>query len=120
LSSARTSPAGTGAALYARQHHEAVYGQGVGLQCNSYAIATIDEHPRPLPLDLIREHVATFKRFAAEHPEMRFHVTAIGRVHARTDCTDFCRRSRPTARYLRSLLGSQFPATPCTYAAKNK
>jgi hypothetical protein len=69
---------GKGAARYARQRHGAVYGQGVGLQGNSYAIPTEDERLRTLPLDAIREHVAAFKRFAAEHPELTFQVTAIG------------------------------------------
>jgi len=69
---------GKGAALYARQHHGAVYGQGIGLQGDSYAIPTKDEHLRTLPLAVIRQHVEDFKRFAAEHPEMTFQVTAIG------------------------------------------
>ena len=33
---------GAGAALYARQHHGAIYGQARGLQGNSYAIVTKD------------------------------------------------------------------------------
>ena len=69
---------GKGAALYARQHHGAIYGQGIGLQGDSYAIPTKDEHIRTLPLDVIRHHVEDFKRFAAEHPETTFQVTAIG------------------------------------------
>jgi hypothetical protein len=69
---------GKGAALYARQHHGALYGQAVGLQGNSYAIPTKDEYLRTLPLEAIRQYVDEFKRFAADHPEMTFQVTAIG------------------------------------------
>ena len=34
---------GAGAAQYAVKHHGAIYGQGVGLQNNSYALPTKDE-----------------------------------------------------------------------------
>lgn len=33
---------GKGAALWARQHRGAIYGQGIGLQGNSYAIPSKD------------------------------------------------------------------------------
>ncbi|HTU91464.1 MAG TPA: hypothetical protein VMF69_15385 [Gemmataceae bacterium] len=69
---------GKGAALYARQHHGAIYGQGVGLQGDSYGIPTKDGQLRTLPLEAIRRHVEDFKHFAADHPEMTFQVTAIG------------------------------------------
>jgi hypothetical protein len=69
---------GAGAAKYARQHHGAVYGQGVGLQGNSYAIPTKDEWIRTLPLDIIKEHVQIFLRYARENPTMLFELTPIG------------------------------------------
>ncbi len=69
---------GKGAALHARQHHGAIYGRGVGLQGNSYAIPTKDEHVRALPLDRIKPYVDQFLAFAKDHPEMTFQVTAIG------------------------------------------
>jgi hypothetical protein len=69
---------GKGAALYARQHHGAVYGRGMGLQGNSYAIPTKDARLNSLPLDEIRRYVDEFKAFASAHPEMIFQVTAIG------------------------------------------
>ena len=69
---------GKGAALYARQHHGAVYGQGVGLQGNSYAIPTKDARLRTLPVDAIATHVQTFLNFAGQHPEWVFRITAIG------------------------------------------
>jgi len=74
---------GKGAALYAREHCGAIYGQGEGLQGQSYAIPTKGEAPRGqpmpiLPLHEIEWHVARFLQFAAEHPELTFKVTAIG------------------------------------------
>jgi hypothetical protein len=69
---------GKGAALYARQHHGAVNGQGVGLQGTSYAIPTKDEQLNTLHLELISRYVEQFKEFARAHPEMMFPVTAIG------------------------------------------
>lgn len=69
---------GKGAALYARQHHGAIYGQREGRQGNSYAIPTKDESLRTLPLAMIREHVEVFLRYAERHAVERFHVTAIG------------------------------------------
>ena len=69
---------GKGAALHALKHYGAIYGQGIGLQGDSYAIPTKDYRLHPLPLADIARHVEEFKRFAANHPEMRFQVTAIG------------------------------------------
>jgi hypothetical protein len=69
---------GKGAALFARQNHGAVYGQGVGSQGNSYAIPTRDRRLATLPLSQIEAYVAQFKAFAAEHPDLWFWVTAIG------------------------------------------
>lgn len=69
---------GKGAALYARNHYGAIYGQGVGIQGNSYAIPTKDERLRTLPLDVIEEHVNDFIQYARRHPEMTFQLTPIG------------------------------------------
>jgi hypothetical protein len=69
---------GKGAALFARQNHGAKYGQGIGLQGNSYAIPTKDSRLAALPLPQIEAYVSQFKAFAAEHPELQFTVTAIG------------------------------------------
>jgi hypothetical protein len=69
---------GKGAALHARQHHGAIYGQGEGLQGSSYGIPTKDERLRTLPLETVRDHVERFKGFARQHPELTFEVTAIG------------------------------------------
>lgn len=69
---------GAGAALYARKNHGAIYGQGIGLQGNSYGIPTKDEGLRSLPLGEIQRHIEDFLRFALEHPEIEFQVTPIG------------------------------------------
>jgi len=69
---------GKGAALHALKYCKAVYGQGVGIQGDSYAIPTKDEYIRTLPLDRITLYVKEFKEFASQHPEMTFNVTKIG------------------------------------------
>lgn len=69
---------GKGAALTARQHHGAVYGQGVGLHGNSYAIPTKDERLKVLPLDMIQCYVRAFIAVAKLNPQLTFNVTRIG------------------------------------------
>lgn len=70
---------GKGAALEAIQKYGAIYGQGVGLQGQSYAIPTKDERLYPLALPHINEFVTLFKTFANLHQEVfRFNVTRIG------------------------------------------
>lgn len=69
---------GRGAALYARKHCGAVYGQAYGLQGTSFAIPTKDAALRSLPLDAIRRWVDQFLDFAAENAALTFEVTPIG------------------------------------------
>jgi hypothetical protein len=69
---------GRGAALDARYHHGAIYGQGEGMQGRSYAIPTKDKRLRPLQLETIETGVQTFLVFAAAHPELTFRVTPVG------------------------------------------
>lgn len=69
---------GKGAALFARQNKGAIYGQGIGLQGQSYAIPTKDERIRTLPLHQIEEHVNVFLQFARDNPHLEFEVTEIG------------------------------------------
>lgn len=69
---------GKGAALFARQNRGAIYGQGSGLQGDSYAIPTKDEYLKTLPLAKIKVFVNAFIVFAERHPEMEFEVTRIG------------------------------------------
>jgi hypothetical protein len=69
---------GKGAALYARKHHGAQYGVGVGPTGSSYAIPTKDERIRTLPLERIAGFVSDFLAYAREHPDLAFEVTKIG------------------------------------------
>ena len=69
---------GKGAALYAKQHHGAIYGQGVGLQGNSYAIPTKDAKIKTLPLSVIAMYVKMFLKFAQDNQNLTFDVTRIG------------------------------------------
>jgi len=62
-----------GAARVARERFGAIYGQGVGLQGQSYAIPTMN-----LTLGEISRYVDEFIWFADNHPEMTFMVTRIG------------------------------------------
>lgn len=69
---------GKGAALFARQHHGAIRGQGYGLQGNSYAIPTKDENLQVRTIGQIGQDIFAFKRFAASRPDLTFNVTPVG------------------------------------------
>jgi len=69
---------GKGAALYARKFHGAVYGVGVGLTGNSYAIPTKGYNLEILPLETIAKYVEQFKEFAVNNPQYTFKVTRVG------------------------------------------
>lgn len=62
-----------GAARAAMNHFGAVWGQGVGLQGQSYAIPTMQGG-----VETIEPYVQEFTEFAARHPELTFLVTRIG------------------------------------------
>ena len=61
-----------GAAAYAMRKFGAVWGQGEGLQGQSYAIPTTEG------IVEMREAIQRFTSFAAGHPELRFLVTRVG------------------------------------------
>jgi hypothetical protein len=67
-----------GSAQAAVEQYGAIIGQGVGMQGDSYAIPTLDEDFRPLPVADIARHVANFLAFARRHKDMTFNVVAIG------------------------------------------
>lgn len=69
---------GKGAALFARQHHGAIYGQGIGRQGNSYAIPTKDAQLCTLPLEVIKNHADDFIEYARVNPHLQIKLTAIG------------------------------------------
>ncbi len=64
---------GGGAAFVALERFGAIWGQGVGLQGQSYGIPTMHGG-----VDAIKPYVDDFIRFAREHPELKFYVTKIG------------------------------------------
>lgn len=69
---------GAGAARWALANRGAIYGQGIGLQGNSYAIPTKDRNLRVIPLHMIEYQVLAFLTFAHNHPELKFQLTPIG------------------------------------------
>ena len=62
-----------GAARIAEEKFGAIFGQGVGLQGQSYAIPTMQGG-----VETIRPYVDEFIEFAKQHPELIFYVTRIG------------------------------------------
>ena len=64
---------GGGAARLAYDRFGAIWGQGVGLQGQSYGIPTMHGG-----VDVIKPYVDEFIEFASKHPEMKFLVTKIG------------------------------------------
>lgn len=69
---------GAGAALHARRHFGAIYGQGAGRQGNSYAIPTKDRKLQTLPLPEIKLYVNAFLSYAERNPDLSFQLTPIG------------------------------------------
>ena len=64
---------GGGAARLAYKKFGAIWGQGVGLQGQSYGIPTMHGG-----VDAIKPYVDEFIEFAKSHPELTFLVTRIG------------------------------------------
>ena len=64
---------GSGTARLAYNRFGAVWGQGVGLQGQSYAIPTMQGG-----VETIKPYVDEFILFAKQHPELKFLVTKIG------------------------------------------
>ena len=62
-----------GAARAAMNHFGAIWGQGVGLQGQSYAIPTMHGG-----VDVIKPYVDEFIQFALARPDLFFYVTRIG------------------------------------------
>ena len=69
-----------GAAGLAAKSFGAQVGVSSGLTGNSYALPT-----KGISLGELEEHVAEFEKFAREHTELKFLVTAIGCGHAGLD-----------------------------------
>lgn len=69
---------GKGAALVAKYMYGAIFGQGIGLQGNSYAIPTKDRFIRSNSIKEIKKYVEQFTEFTNNQPERKFWVTGIG------------------------------------------
>lgn len=67
---------GAGAAKAAMQYG-AVYGVGIGLMGQSYALPTKDRSIRSLSLDRIQSHVNDFLKFTNDRPDLTFFVTRV-------------------------------------------
>lgn len=69
---------GAGAANVAFELYGAKWGQGVGLQGNSYALPTKDQYLDTLPLRDIEKQVQQFRHFAWSRQDLYFFVTRVG------------------------------------------
>lgn len=69
---------GAGAAKFAAQHCGAQYGNGFGLQGQSFAIPTKNQAIQTLPLHDINGFVNQFLHFTRQNPEKLFYITRIG------------------------------------------
>ena len=63
---------GGGAARVALENFGAIWGQGEGLQGQSYGLPTMEG------LDALRGAAQRFIDFAERHPELRFYLTKVG------------------------------------------
>lgn len=68
----------SGAALYAKNECGADMGVGEGLTGDSYALPTCSGPGTPSPRGDVRAACARFRRFAIDHPELDFLLTAVG------------------------------------------
>ena len=67
-----------GGAKIALEKFGAIYGEGVGIQGQSYAIPTLDANFKKIDLTEIRFYIDMFFQFAYNHPQYEFLVTKIG------------------------------------------
>ena len=67
-----TGAHGGGAAKVALDRFGAIWGQGEGLQGQSYGLPTMEG------FDALRGAAERFVTFAGEHPELRFYLTKVG------------------------------------------
>lgn len=67
-----------GGAKIALEKFGAIYGEGVGIQGQSYAIPTLDANLKKIDLTEIKFYIDMFFQFAYNHPQYEFLVTKIG------------------------------------------
>lgn len=69
---------GGGAAAIAHKQWGAIWGKGIGLAGQTYAIPTKHDFRKSLDIDNIRPYVDQFIHFAKAHSELTFLVTKLG------------------------------------------
>ncbi len=69
---------GAGAAAYAANDLGAQMGVGEGLTGRTYALPTCYRPGEPITLEELAVYVDNFLRYAEQHPETRFFVSAVG------------------------------------------
>lgn len=69
---------GAGAARYAANNLGAMYGVGIGITGQCYALPTKDHKIRTMPLSRIEGYVNQFIEYAKAHPEQEFKITRVG------------------------------------------
>lgn len=69
---------GAGSAKEALDNHGAIYGQGFGLQGNSFAIPTKDHSLKTMSIEKIECFVNAFIKCAKGNPSWTFNVVKIG------------------------------------------
>lgn len=69
---------GAGAAKLAYEKFGAIWGQGYGLQGQSFGIPSKDKHIQTMSVDKIKLYVDKFLIFALNNPQLTFLVTEIG------------------------------------------
>lgn len=69
---------GAGAAKFAYDRFGAVYGQGVGLAGQSYALPTLDENLGQLTFRVMDKQVSLFYQCVRANPGLEFLLTKVG------------------------------------------
>lgn len=69
---------GAGAARTARDHYGAVLGKGYGHYGNSFAIPTLDQYFKEIPLQKIDWYIKGFLAYADALSKVNFKITCIG------------------------------------------
>lgn len=69
---------GAGAARYARENRGAIYGRGIGIQGESYAIPTKNSSLLTLTVPEIKYYIDQFICYADGHLDQEFQITRIG------------------------------------------
>ena len=94
---------GGGAAMMAEMKFGAIWGQGVGLQGQSYAIPTMQGG-----VETIKPYVDDFIEFAKNHPELKFYVTRIGCGIAGFDDSEIAPLFKEAINVINIILPEQF------------